>query len=63
MFATVGLFYEFEKWKDPTPNPPELHVYSRSIKTHLSLSFRQKNRRQVGSDNHCHPSGETRQLL
>ncbi|KGF29162.1 DUF481 domain-containing protein [Prevotella histicola] len=42
MFAAVGLFYEFEKWKDPTPNPPELHVYSRSIKTHLSLSFRQQ---------------------
>ena len=42
MFAAVGLFYEFEKWKDPTPNPPKLHVYSRSIKTHLSLSFRQQ---------------------
>ena len=38
MFAAVGLFYEFEKWDDPSPNPSRLHAYSRSIKSHLSVS-------------------------
>lgn len=41
MFAAIGLFYEFEKWE--YPNPPagtNDHAYSRSIKSHLSLSFR-----------------------
>ena len=38
MFAAVGLFYEFEKWDDPSPNPTRLHAYSRSIKSHLSVS-------------------------
>ena len=41
MFAAVGLFYEFEKWE--YPDPPAgvgAHAYSRSIKSHLSLSFR-----------------------
>ena len=41
MFAAVGLFYEFENWQYPDPpagtNP---HAYSRSVKSHLSLSFR-----------------------
>lgn len=40
MFATAGLFYEFEKWEDPTPNASPLYAYSRSIKTHLSISFK-----------------------
>ena len=38
MFAAAGLFYEFEKWDDPSPNPARLHAYSRSIKSHLSVS-------------------------
>ena len=38
MFAAIGLFYEFEKWEDPSPAPARLHAYSRSIKTHLSVS-------------------------
>lgn len=41
MFAAIGLFYEFENWQYPDPpagtNP---HAYSRSVKSHLSLSFR-----------------------
>ena len=41
MFAALGFFYEFEKWEYPNPpagtNP---HAYSRSIKSHLSLSFK-----------------------
>jgi len=41
MFAAVGLFYEFEKWEYPDP-PAGIgaYAYSRSIKSHLSLSFR-----------------------
>lgn len=41
MFAAVGLFFEYEKWQHPAPdaNTPE-HAYSRSIKTHLSLSYK-----------------------
>ena len=41
MFAALGFFYEFEKWD--YPNPPagtNSHAYSRSIKSHLSLSFK-----------------------
>lgn len=41
MFAALGFFYEFEKWE--YPNPPagtNSHAYSRSIKSHLSLSFK-----------------------
>ena len=38
MFAAVGLFYEFEKWDDPTPNAAQPHAYSRSVKSHLSVS-------------------------
>ena len=41
MFASAGMFYEFEKWEDPTPNAVPSHVYSRSIKSHLSVSFKQ----------------------
>lgn len=40
MFASAGMFYEFEKWEDPTPNAAPSHVYSRSIKSHLSVSFK-----------------------
>ena len=41
MFATAGFFYEFEKWEYPDP-PVGIsnHAYSRSVKSHLSLSFR-----------------------
>ena len=41
MFAAIGLFYEFEKWEYPDP-PAGIgaYAYSRSIKSHLSLSFR-----------------------
>jgi hypothetical protein len=41
MFAAVSLFFEYEKWQHPAPdaNTPE-HAYSRSIKTHLSLSYK-----------------------
>ena len=41
MFAAVGLFYEFEKWQYPDP-PAGIsdYAYSRSMKSHLSLSFK-----------------------
>ena len=41
MFAAVGLFYEFEKWQYPDP-PASIsdYAYSRSVKSHLSLSFK-----------------------
>ena len=41
MFAAVGLFYEFEKWQYPDP-PAGIsdYAYSRSVKSHLSLSFK-----------------------
>jgi hypothetical protein len=37
MFAAVGLFFEYEKWQYPAE---QAYAYSRSIKNHLSLSFR-----------------------
>ena len=41
MFATAGLFFEYEKWEHPTPNSgDEKYAHSRRIKSHLSLSFR-----------------------
>ena len=41
LFATVGLFYEFEKWEQPATSPlAGTDAYSRSIKSHLSLSFK-----------------------
>ena len=40
LLVAAGLFYEFEKWKDPTPNANTLYAYSRSIKSHLSVSFK-----------------------
>lgn len=41
MFAAIGLFYEFEKWQYPDP-PAGIsdYAYSRSVKSHLSLSFK-----------------------
>ena len=41
MFAAAGLFYEFEKWQYPDP-PASIsdYAYSRSVKSHLSLSFK-----------------------
>lgn len=41
LFAAVGLFFEFEKWQYPDP-PAGIsdNAYSRSIKSHLSFSFR-----------------------
>ena len=42
MFATVGVF-EFEKWENPsTDNIAEPYAYSRSVKSHLSVSFRHR---------------------
>lgn len=41
MFATAGLFFEYEKWQHPAPDASQAaYAYSRSIKSHLSLSFR-----------------------
>ena len=40
LLVAAGLFYEFEKWKNPTPNANPLYAYSRSIKSHLSVSFK-----------------------
>ena len=41
MFATMGLFFEFEKWEDPTSsNIVKMYAYSRSIKSHLSVSLK-----------------------
>lgn len=41
MFAAIGLFYEFEKWEYPhSPAGTNAHAYSRSVKSHLSFSFR-----------------------
>ena len=41
MFAAIGVFYEFEKWQYPDP-PVGVNdnAYSRSVKSHLSLSFK-----------------------
>ena len=43
MFATLGLFYEYEEWERPIPaaNGPK-YAYSHRIKSHLSLSMRNK---------------------
>ena len=41
MFATVGLFFEYEKWQYPeVDNTPIAYAYSRSIKSHISLSYK-----------------------
>jgi len=41
MFAAVGLFFEYEKWQYPeVDNTPIAYAYSRSIKSHVSLSYK-----------------------
>jgi len=41
MFAAVGFFFEYEKWEYPAPDNVEAtYAYSRSIKSHLSLSYK-----------------------
>jgi len=40
MFATVGVFFEFEKWEQPFFTGT--YACSRSIKSHLSISFRHR---------------------
>ena len=41
MFAAAGFFFEFEKWENPNPGASTgMYAYSRSLKSHLSLSFR-----------------------
>ena len=40
MFATVGVFFDFEKWEQPFFTGT--YACSRSIKSHLSISFRHR---------------------
>ena len=43
MFATGGLFFEYEKWQHPVPDSiTGKYAISRNIKSHLSLSFRHR---------------------
>lgn len=43
MFATLGAFYEYEEWERPSPAAHEpKYAYSHKLKTHLSLSLRNK---------------------
>jgi hypothetical protein len=43
IFATMGLFFEYEKWQHPFPDSnTATYAYSRSIKSHLSLSYNQQ---------------------
>ena len=43
MFATLGVFFEFEKWEQPATSLfAGTYAYSRSIKSHLSISFRHR---------------------
>ena len=43
MFATLGLFYEYEEWEHPAPEPHAArYAYSNRIKSHLSLSLRHR---------------------
>lgn len=43
MFATLGAFYEYEEWERPSPAVHEpKYAYSHKVKTHLSLSLRNK---------------------
>ena len=60
MFASAGMFYEFEKWEDPTPNAAPSHVYSRSIKKSPISKFQTAFRRTLGTNNHSYSSGEAR---
>ena len=42
MFASAGVFFEFEKWENPTPHVSRPYVFSRSVKSHLSLSVKHR---------------------
>ncbi len=43
MFATLGVFYEYEEWEYPSPGVDDpKYAYSHKIKSHLSLSLRNK---------------------
>ena len=43
VFATVGLFYEHEKWEHPDATlAGAKYAYSNHLKSHLSLSLRNK---------------------
>lgn len=42
MFASAGVFYEFEKWEDPTPHARRPYVFDRNVKSHLSVSLKQR---------------------
>ena len=58
MFASAGMFYEFEKWEDPTPNAVPSHVYSRSIKKSPISKFQTAFRRTLGTDDHSYSSAK-----
>lgn len=43
MFVAAGLFFEFEKWEHPETSVfAGKYAYSRSIKSHVSVSFKHK---------------------
>ena len=43
IFAAAGLFFEYEKWENPSPTPLiNKYVDSRRVKSHLSLSFKHR---------------------
>ena len=42
MFASAGVFYEFEKWENPTPHVSRPYVFDRNVKSHLSVSLKQR---------------------
>lgn len=43
MFATAGLFFEYEKWKHPAPDTlVGTYAHSRNIKSHISVSFKHR---------------------
>ena len=42
MFASAGVFFEFEKWENPTPHVSRPYVFSRSVKSHLSISVKHR---------------------
>lgn len=42
MFASAGVFFEFEKWENPTPHVSRPYVFDRNVKSHLSVSLKQR---------------------
>ena len=43
IFAAADLFFEYEKWENPSPTPLiNKYVDSRRVKSHLSLSFKHR---------------------